>query len=132
MTPSPPPLQAGAVIIKQGSPGHKFYIVERGEVVITKRFTPTQPPQEVRRRSRPVPACAASQRTMQVLRVSSGHYFGEIALLTSKPRQATATAATDTMCLTLDRSTFQRVMGPLTDILKRDMDKYNLVIGQQI
>ncbi|CAI5722697.1 unnamed protein product [Peronospora effusa] len=64
--------------------------------------------------------------------LTSGAYFGEIALLTTRPRQATVTAQGKVKCLTLDRKTFKRVMGPLEDILKRNIDKYNSIIANNI
>lgn len=68
----------------------------------------------------------------KVLALQQGSYFGEIALLMSKPRQATVKADENVELLVLDRKTFTRVMGPLTDILKRDMSRYGKVMGQQI
>ena len=46
--------------------------------------------------------------------------------------KATVKAAVDVELLVLDRKTFTRVMGPLTEILKRDMARYGKVMGQQI
>ena len=42
-----------------------------------------------------------------------GSYFGELALLNDDVRQANVTALESTICLTLDRATFKRVVGPL-------------------
>lgn len=101
----------GAVICLQGEPGNKFYIIEKGEVAITQKASPTSP-------------------AVEVMRCKPGAYFGEIALLTNQPRKATATAAVPTMCLTLDRRTFSRVMGPLEDVLKRNMETYGTVMAK--
>lgn len=54
-----------------------------------------------------------------------GDYFGEIALLTSRPRACTVRALSAVKALMLDRQTFIRVMGPLQDLLKRNMNAYN-------
>lgn len=56
----------------------------------------------------------------------------QIALLSSRPRQASVTATADTVCLSMDRKTFSRVVLPLRRVLQRDMDKYKEVIGQQV
>ena len=45
--------------------------------------------------------------------------------MTTKRRQATVKAAGPLECLSLDRKTFKRVMGPLQDILMRNMEEYN-------
>lgn len=103
----------GEVIINQGDDGNLFYIIESGTAACTKRINPSDPPSE-----------------MGIL--TCGAYFGEIALLTTRPRQATVTAKGTVKCLTLDRKTFKRVMGPLEDILKRNIDKYNAVVANNI
>ncbi|CAI5706917.1 unnamed protein product [Peronospora farinosa] len=103
----------GEVIIAQGDEGNLFYIIEEGAAVCTKQLSPADPPVEMGQ-------------------LTSGAYFGEIALLTTRPRQATVTAQGKVKCLTLDRKTFKRVMGPLEDILKRNIDKYNSIIANNI
>ncbi|CAE7884809.1 pkaR, partial [Symbiodinium sp. KB8] len=40
-------------------------------------------------------------------------------------RAATVSAVTDTVCQTLDRATFKRLMGPLEDIMRENMEVYN-------
>lgn len=103
----------GEVIIKQGDAGSLFYIIEDGTAVCTKQLSPSESPQ-------------------RIAELSTGAYFGEIALLTTRPRQATVTSIGTVKCLTLDRKTFKRVMGPLDDILKRNMERYNLVMANNI
>jgi len=53
-----------------------------------------------------------------------GSYFGELALLTDKPRAATVTAIGDIECVALDTKAFIRLLGPVTEILKRNADTY--------
>lgn len=103
----------GEVIIRQWDDGNHFYIIEEGTAVCTKQISPTEAPSEIGL-------------------LTSGAYFGEIALLTMRPRQATVTAKGTVKCLSLDRKTFKRVMGPLEDILKRNLDGYNTVIANNI
>eukprot|EP00741_Cyanophora_paradoxa_P014485 tig00020801_g13969.t2 len=102
--------KAGDVIIKQGDPGDQFYIIEEGEVVCLQSPEPGKP-------------------EMEVGQLKSGDYFGEIALLTNKPRAATVKAVTDVATLSLSRATFTRVMGPLQDILKRNIGAYRSYIS---
>jgi len=95
----------GAFICKEGDKGDTFYIVKEGTAVCSKTI---------------------NGEDKEVARLSSGKFFGEIALLTSKPRQASVKAAGGALTvLSLDRATFTRVMGPLDDILSRSMDEYN-------
>lgn len=96
----------GSTIIKQGdSHSECFYIIEEGTVVVQKDMGDGLPPKEV-------------------LRVQRGGYFGEIALLTEKPRAATVLAEGNVKCVALDRASFVRLMGPCDEILKRNMENY--------
>jgi cAMP-dependent protein kinase regulator len=95
----------GEDISQQGDTGETFYIIKEGTAVCSQKN--------------------AAGAEGEVARLENGAYFGEIALLTSKPRQATVSVVGDLRCLTLDRKTFKRVMGPLQDILMRSMDHYN-------
>ena len=55
-----------------------------------------------------------------------GQYFGERALLTNDMRAANIVATSDKLeCLSLQRETFTRMLGPLDDLLKRNMEVYN-------
>eukprot|EP00804_Cyclotella_cryptica_P000088 CCRYP_013726-RA/>CCRYP_013726-RA protein AED:0.42 eAED:0.42 QI:94/1/0.4/1/0.75/0.6/5/0/398 len=92
-------------ICNQGDIGDKFYLIKDGTAVCSK----TGPDGTV----------------IKVAELSSGSYFGEISLLTTKSRQATVTSQGLLKCLSLDRRTFNRVMGPLQDILMRNIEHYN-------
>jgi len=55
-----------------------------------------------------------------------GQYFGERALLMNEERAANIIATSDVVeCLSLDRDSFIRLLGPLDDLLKRNMEVYN-------
>jgi len=71
----------GTVIVRQGAPSDRFYVIVRGRVEVTQ----------------------GDQRQ----RVEgSGDFFGEIGLLRDVPRTATVTALDDTVLLTLTREDF--------------------------
>jgi cAMP-dependent protein kinase regulator len=53
-----------------------------------------------------------------------GDYFGERALLKNEPRAANVVAKTKVTVVLMDRHSFKRLMGPLEDILKRNLDLY--------
>lgn len=96
---------AGDIIIRQGDPGTGFYIVGSGTVACSRQASESSPPEEL-------------------CRLSTGEYFGEIALLTDRPRQATVTAVEPCEILCLSSKKFQRVMGPMSEVLKRNLAVY--------
>jgi CRP/FNR family transcriptional regulator, cyclic AMP receptor protein len=74
----------GKVIFLEGEPGNKFYIIESGEVGISK-YIPN-----------------AGEEQLKTLK--AGDYFGEMAIIDGSPRSATAIAKADTLCLVLDKA----------------------------
>lgn len=92
-------------IIVQGEDGSEFFILEDGEA---KAFI------------------SGDKGEVEVKHyVKPGEYFGEIALLTAAPRKATVRAAgRGCSVLWVDKSDFDLVLGPIKDILAKDIDKY--------
>jgi MFS family permease len=86
-------LPAGALVVREGDPGDRFYVVLDGEVLVSRDG------QEVRR-------------------LGTGDSFGEIALLRHVPRTATVRALGPVRLVTLQRAEFLRVVG--TDVMTRD------------
>jgi cAMP-dependent protein kinase regulator len=95
----------GEVIVQQGEAGDRFYILEKGECKVLKRYVEGSEPQEV-------------------MQYKPGDYFGELALLKNEPRAATVIAKTDVKLLYLERRVFQQLLGPIEEILRRDASKY--------
>jgi len=77
------------VIMGQGEPGDKFYLIRHGEVdVIVEKDGTDQ----------------------TVASLGEGDFFGEAALLTGEPRNATIRAKTDASLYWLGNEVFQTVM----------------------
>jgi len=82
--------RAGQLIMNQGDHGTSMFIVAEGHVNIHL-------PGEASRR-------------ISLKDVSTGEYFGEIALFDDKPRSASALATTDALLLELDRATLSKYL----------------------
>merc|ERR1719174_2698034 len=91
-------------IVEQGEKDDKMYILRKGEAV----------------------ACIqGDQGEIEVMQYSQGKYFGEIALLLGEPRKASIYALNGPCtCLYISRDTFHRVLGPLQDFMKTNIEKY--------
>lgn len=57
---------------------------------------------------------------------------GEIALLMNRPRAATVVPRGPLKCVKLDRPRFERVLGPCSDILKRNIQQYNSFVSLSV
>uniref|UniRef100_H2LHM5 Protein kinase cAMP-dependent type II regulatory subunit beta n=1 Tax=Oryzias latipes TaxID=8090 RepID=H2LHM5_ORYLA len=98
-------------IIAQGDLADCFYIVESGQVRITmKRSRMTKKDQE--------------EEEVEIATCTRGQYFGELALVTNKPRAASAYAVGSVKCLVMDVQAFERLLGPCMDIMKRNIANY--------
>ena len=92
-------------VIREGELGDVFYIVVEGEAIATKTLEPGKAPVEVKK-------------------YSKGSYFGELALIKGEPRAANIVASSPLKLISLDRSSFKRLLGPIEAILKRNSDQY--------
>jgi len=97
------------VIIRQGERGDAFYIIESGTVDVF----------------------IAEQGADPVARLTSGHFFGEKALMSEDVRQATCIASTDAKCLTLMREDFVRMLGNLQDLLENGEKRPSTAAGKE-
>jgi uncharacterized protein YhbP (UPF0306 family) len=102
-------VSAGEVIVRQGAPADKMYIIVKGEVEIERE--------------------EPDGRVVQLETLHDGQFFGELAILRDTPREATATAKTDVMLLAMRRDTFQGLvagsLGATTDfdrVLKQRLE----------
>lgn len=95
----------GECIVRQGDRGNKFYIVESGELVC--RMKKEGLPQ------------------LEVHRYTRGGYFGELALiLKNRVRKASVYAVGHARLLWIGKATFDRVLGPVVDLLRKNADRY--------
>jgi len=104
--------KCGNVIIKQGdTDGDSFYIVQNGEAVVLKQ--------------------EGSKKSVEVMRLKAGDFFGERALIRKEARAATVKVVSPKMtCLFLDRKSFCALLGPLEDELSRKItSEYDIPIN---
>ena len=61
----------------------------------------------------------------QVMQYKAGDYFGERALLKGEPRAASIVCTSeDVRVVSLERDSFNRLLGPLDEIMNRNMEMY--------
>ncbi|HYI13508.1 MAG TPA: cyclic nucleotide-binding domain-containing protein [Thermoanaerobaculia bacterium] len=87
----------GSVIINEGDPGTSMYLVASGEVKVYTR---------------------GSTGTLYLARLGEGDFFGEVSVLTGKPRTATITASQRTELLRLDKAKLDGVLSKHPGIRK--------------
>jgi len=84
-------IPAGTRIVTEGEPGREMFIICAGKVEVYRENVGGQP---------------------AVLHVSQkGNFFGEVALLTGEPRNASVRALTPVLVLRLDRTDFDTLLG---------------------
>ncbi|KAB0383351.1 hypothetical protein FD755_005268 [Muntiacus reevesi] len=106
----PVQFEDGEKIVVQGEPGDDFFIITEGTASVLQRRSP-------------------NEEYVEVGRLGPSDYFGEIALLLNRPRAATVVARGPLKCVKLDRPRFERVLGPCSEILKRNIQRYNSFIS---
>ncbi|THX71581.1 camp-dependent protein kinase A regulatory subunit [Aureobasidium pullulans] len=90
-------MPAGSTIIREGDVGDHFYMLESGTAAVYK-----------------------SGIEQSLKQYNKGDYFGELALLDDKPRAASVVAETDIKVAMLGKNGFQRLLGPVASIMRRD------------
>uniref|UniRef100_A0A8C8C4Q4 cAMP-dependent protein kinase type I-alpha regulatory subunit n=1 Tax=Oncorhynchus tshawytscha TaxID=74940 RepID=A0A8C8C4Q4_ONCTS len=103
----------GQKIVVQGEPGDEFFIILEGSAAVLQRRS-------------------ENEEFVEVGRLQPSDYFGEIALLMNRPRAATVVARGPLKCVKLDRPRFERVLGPCSDILKRNIQQYNSFVSLSV
>ncbi|XP_074649357.1 cAMP-dependent protein kinase regulatory subunit-like isoform X2 [Tubulanus polymorphus] len=100
-------------IVRQGEPGEDFFIITEGSAAVLQRRTD-------------------NEDQVEVGKLGPSDYFGEIALLLDRPRAATVIARGPLKCVKLDRQRFERVLGPCSEYLKRNISQYNSFVSLSV
>ncbi|CRH02653.1 CAMP-dependent protein kinase regulatory subunit, putative [Plasmodium relictum] len=93
------------IIIKEGEEGDTFYMLIDGNAIALKN-------------------------DKVIKTYNKGDYFGELALLKNQPRAATVKCQKSCQVVYLDRKSFKRLLGPVEDILYRNVENYKDVLKQ--
>lgn len=80
---------AGSVLFREGEEGHEMFVIRSGEVAISKTVRDLE---------------------KQLSTLGPGEFFGEMSILTNKPRSATATVLSEAMLLVIDPRTFEAML----------------------
>ena len=89
----------GSVIISEGEPGTSMYVISSGEVKVFTRGT-------------------GKGGNVYLAKLDEGDFFGEVSVLTGKPRTATITAAKPTELLRLDKEKLDTALAKYPGIRK--------------
>ncbi|GMH91100.1 hypothetical protein TrST_g10019 [Triparma strigata] len=97
--------EKGDLVITEGEEGDHFYVVHDGTVQVTQ-FS------------------SSLDAEVELGTLESGHYFGEIALLTRAPRTASVKVSTDKAeLLVMHRNDFQTFMAPFENEIQEQMEQ---------
>jgi tetratricopeptide (TPR) repeat protein len=87
----------GDIIITEGEPGSSMYVISSGEVKVYTR---------------------GQKGSVYLAKLGEGDFFGEVSMLTGKPRTATITASQPTELLRLDKEKLDNALGKYPGIRK--------------
>lgn len=87
-------MNAGEVVIRQGDEGDYFYVIEQGEALVTRIVEEDE----------------ESEDSIEMAHLKEGSTFGEAALISDKPRNATVSMQTDGVLLRLNKENFLKLM----------------------
>jgi len=92
----------GIVLFKEGEPGKEMFVIQSGKVAITKSVRDVE-------------------KTLAVL--GPGEFFGEMAIISNKPRNASANVLEDARLLVIDPKTFEAMIRGNAEIAVRMIKK---------
>jgi MFS family permease len=100
----PVPVKAGDVVIRQGDPADRFYVIESGQFSVDQTDA------------------GGATRRLRVMRPDE--VFGELGLMYETPRTATVTAETDGQLLALDGPEFLELVSAASGLSNRFSERY--------
>jgi cAMP-dependent protein kinase regulator len=95
----------GSIVIRQGDVANAMFLITSGTAKVTRHLEHTH-------------------QEMEITTLTQGQYFGEVALLTRKRRAASVWAQDKLTCARVSRKSFERLLGPCVDIMKRRVGGY--------
>ena len=90
---------AGETVVRQGDPGHSFYVILDGTVSVDVKGT--------------------GGEEISVARLSRGDYFGEMSLMTGEHRAANVRTLRDTEFLVIDKAVFKKIIESHPEVVGR-------------
>lgn len=103
---TPRVFKEGDLIVKKGDIGDAFYIIQEGNVLVKDISVGTS---------------VYDDQTL-----GPGEYFGERSLATSEPRAANVVGLNNGVAFSIDRGTFEKVLGKMSDVIMRAQDARRL------
>lgn len=93
---------AGTVLFREGDEGHEMYVIQDGKVKITRRVGP-------------------QEALLAIL--PAGEFFGEMSIISGRPRSASAIVVEDARLLVIDARTFEAMIRGNAEIAIRMIKK---------
>jgi len=103
---------AGAMVLQEGAPGDSMYIVKKGEVEV---FTTD-----------------AQGAPLPLSRLKEGDFFGEIALITARPRTASVKVLQPAELVRLDKKDFDQVTVNHPEVIEILQESLHLRLGNKL
>ncbi len=99
----------GTVLFREGEPGREMFVIQAGKVNISKRVRDVE---------------------KVLVTLGAGEFFGEMAIISNKPRSASAVVAEDAKLLVIDPKTFEAMIRGNAEIAIRMIKKLADRIGE--
>ncbi|MBI5967062.1 MAG: cyclic nucleotide-binding domain-containing protein, partial [Deltaproteobacteria bacterium] len=103
---------AGAMVLQEGAPGDSMYIIKKGEVEVSTTDA----------RGAPLP----------LARLKEGDFFGEIALITGRPRTASVKVLQPAELVRLDKKDFDQIMVNHPEVIEILQESLHLRLGNKL